>query len=352
MRFERLALASKVALTVAWTAALLAACGGGNDSAPPSVSVPSGTRSVAASAGADVSSSNAASLGGSAASAVLSATAGGLLDVTGSGRESPQGVVAVSTALDAPTLPGRLVRAALRQGAAAQTAAREQPQANSSQTLPCPTASGSLSGSLTISLADADNNGKLSNGDGLTLTLHDCVLDSGLPEASGSFTLAINIVELNSAEDPVAIDVTASFNSFAIDGLGTFSGSFQLWSRPEGSGERFRISYRSTAVQQGPLLVYYNFDVYGVGDDNGGSFDINGGIAIGGQTFSIIGSNAFVFIGANPPHAGSLRLVDAAGDALRLTARSSSLLDLDFFPFGALTPLLSLPGLLWSAFGG
>jgi len=332
-------------------AALLAACGGGGSSSnsAATVSVPQGTRSVAASAGSDVSAANTSDLGATAARAVLSATAGGIFDVTGAGRESPQ---ALTTTRSTASLPAHLVRAALRLAAPVAAAAREQPQASSSQTLPCPDASGSFTGSMTISFVDADNNGKLSNGDGLTLALVDCVVDSGLPEANGSFTMAINIVELDSANDPVAIDVSVTFNSFSMDGLGTFSGSFLFWSRPEGSGERFRISYRSTAVQQGPVPVVYNFDVYGSSSDSGGSFDIGGGITVGGVTFSIVGGDVFSFIGGSPPHLGSLRLVDVAGDAVRLTARSASLFDLDFFPFGALIPGLSLPGLLWSDFGG
>jgi len=323
---------------------LLSACGGGGGdiaafgTTATTVTVPQGTRTVAASPGADVSAANAGALGATVGRAVLTGAAGGVVDVT----DLP-GVAAADARVQR-----RLVQAALRHALAADPP-RMRALASSSRTLPCPDASGALRGSVRVSLVDADNDGKLSNGDGLSFTLARCVVDSGLPEATGTFALAINIVELDGSADPVAVDVTLTFTDFSMQGLGTFNGSLQLWSRPSGGGERFRISYRSTAVAEGPVPVVYQFDVSGTSTDAGGSFTIDGGIAIGGATFSIVGE-PFSFIGAGPPSSGSLRLVDAAGDALRLTAHSSALVDLDFFPSGALLPALSLPGLPWAGF--
>lgn len=332
--------ACKTALALAASAALLGACGGGGGSDSGGVEVPTATRSVAASAGSDANVDNLAFLGGWLARAVMSVSGDGAFDITAE-RDRPQGRTANMYGGEG-LLHARVASAALRLGQPA-FAAREQSSAVESETMTCLNG-----GSVTFTIDDADNNRKLSRGDGITLSASNCVLDPGLPAANGTMQLALNEVDLDSDEFPTALDASATFANFSVGAYGTYNGEMRLWTKPEGALERARVSYRNTTVSFAGGSVVFDFDIYGLGDDAGGSFDLNGGIGINGQTYSIVASGVMTSVGTEPPSAGELRLRDAAQDAVRLTARSSSSFDLDFLPSGATAPTAVLPGQLWS----
>lgn len=320
------------------TAALLVGCGGGGGE-PAAIEVPQGVRSVAASSGADVTANSLGAFGAPLARAVMSVSSNGVVGTVGGGRESPQAASGARAALPAPA------RWALAVAGSARPSGREQTQAVSSETIACP-----FGGSIMISVNDADNNQELSAGDSVSITAFSCVLEATLPMANGGFAMTINAVELDNNDEPTALDATASFSSFTLAGFGSMNGAFRLWTKTEGSSERIRINYQALAVTESQQTVTYDFDAYGLMSASGGSFDLNGGLRLNGQTYSVVGGDVFSFSGDNPPGFGSLRLVDAAGDALRLTARSASTLDLDFFPAGSTTASASLLGQLWSSF--
>jgi hypothetical protein len=303
------------------------------------------TRSVAASAGSDANADNLAFLGGWVARAVMSVSGDGAFDITAT-RDRAQGLAADAHGRAMP-LHARLASVALRLGQPA-FAAREQTSAVDSETMPCTNAGGSV----TFTINDADNNRKLSRGDGVTLSASNCVLDPGLPAANGSMQLAINEVELDSVDVPTALDASATFANFSVGAYGTYNGEMRLWTKPEGALERARVSYRNTTVSFTGVSVVFDFDIYALGDAAGSSFDLNGGIGINGQTYSMVASGVMTAVGTDPPSAGALQLRDAAQDAVRLTARNSSSFDLDFLPSGASTPTASLTGQLWSNYLG
>jgi hypothetical protein len=327
-------------LAVAAAAGLLAACGGGGSSAPAGVEVPLGARTVPASAGSDATAAGLSTLGGWLARAVLSASGDGAFDVTRT-RESPMTLGAA--ARSAAPAQVRMAMAFAR-AAAPATARRERPSAIESESVPCLNADGTM----LITSNDADDSLTLSAGDTLTIVATNCVVDAGLPAANGRMHMAINAVELDSAQMPTAMDATITLTQFGVGAYGTFDGAMRLWSKPEGGRERSRLSYQGASVTFPAGTVVFNFDILGLFDLTYGTFELQGGLGIGGQTYALATTTVLASGSTNPPDSGVLSLRDAAGDAVRLTARNANSFDLDFLPAGAGTPTASLPGLLWT----
>lgn len=310
-------------------ATLVACGGGGGDNAPTGVQVPQGERSGSASAGSNISADNLTSFAGPLARAVMSAGDTRLPGLS-SGRDAPQ-----SRSVRMAAHGQRWVQLAL-----GQVASREQPLVVTSRTVPC------LSGSMTVRLDDADNNGKLSARDSVSITASACVIDLGQPASNGSLGFTINAVELDGSDDPTALDVTITFSGFEEEGLGTLSGSVRLWLKDDASvGQRLRVSYSATTVtEQGDRLAY-DFDIVGDADGSGGHFDMSGTFVIGGEGYAM-SSTTFRFSGGSGPASGSVTLRDTLGNKLTLRARSDSTFDLEFLPFGSPLPLI-IPGFLW-----
>lgn len=309
-------------------ACVLTACGGGGDDAPAGVSVPQGVRTVSASASADINAGNYASFSGPLARAVMQAAEGSSATVAGGSRES-------------------LALAGLARGALQAVAPdRERALAVTSSTLAC-----TYGGSMTVTFDDADNNQQVSRGDVLTVALSGCVEEPGGAPGSGSMTMTINAIEVDAAGEPTAMDVSISVSGFADDGWGGMSGSFRLWMKQEGAtSTRMRVSYQAVTVVDGNTTVVYDFDEYGVFSDSGsGSFDLQGGLRIGGQTYAVVGGNVFGHSSGSNPSSGTVSLRDAAGDQLVLRAISSTTVDLEFYAAGATTPSATLTGVTWSS---
>lgn len=331
-------------------AASLAGCGGGGGGGGSElqVTVPTAVRAVAASAGSDATAANLGNLGGWLARAVLSTASEGVLDITGV-RESPQSSGVANSALRAPVMgmPAHVLRAVARLGAPF-AATREKPSATSVDTQPCE----NEGGSFTVTFDDADNSTVLSTGDLLTLAVTNCVLDSTTPIANGSVTLKLNGVEINGRNEVTAIDADVTFSNFALAGYGSYSGAARFWTKPQAGGERSRMSFLGTSVTLAGATIVYDFDVYALSTASTNTFEVDGGIGIAGQTYSVVASGSMSGTVLGPPSTGTLRLRDAAGDSIQLSARSALLFDLDFFPSGATAPTASLPGLRWADYLG
>lgn len=331
---------SRTLLAAAVATTLLAACGGGGSSAPAGVEVPLGVRTVPASAGSDATAAGLSSLGGWLARAVLSTSGDDAFNLAG-GRESPM----QRAGAPASTAPAQARLAlAFARAAAPATARRERPSAIDTDTLPCL----NPGGSLVITSNDADDSLTLSAGDTLTIVATDCVVEAGLPAANGRMHMAINAVELDPAQLPTAMDATLTLTQFGVGAYGLFDGTMRLWSKPEGTRERSRLSYQGTRVGFDAGTVIFDFDIVGLFDGTGGTFELQGGLGIGGQTYALATASVLGASPTSPPDRGVIGLRDAAGDAVRLSARSAGSFDLDFLPAGATVPTASLPGLLWS----
>ena len=314
----------------------LAGCGGGggssSDNAPPTgVQVPQGTRSGASTASSNITATNYASFAGPLARAVLSAGDANVPGISGA-RDTPQ-----SRGERLAVKGQRWVRLAL--GAA--TSSREHGLATTTLPARC------LSGSIRVMLNDADNNGKLSAGDSLSVVAAGCVAEIGQPASTGSLGLTINAIELNGSDSPTALDVTIAFSGFEEQGFGTLSGAVRLWFKDDSSGgQRLRVSYSATAVSELGNGLAYDFDSSGESGASGGNFDMNGNFVIGGDGYAM-SSTSFAFAAGSHPTTGSVTLRDFLGNTVTLRARGDTF-DLEFRPFGAPFPLI-IPGFLWSA---
>ena len=218
-------------------------------------------------------------------------------------------------------------------------------QAATTQTVAC-----DVSGSLTVTVNDVDGSRSLSAGDIASFQFQACIFVVGDPAASGSFSFTVNAVELDAQNVPTALDVSLTLTGFAEAGFGSLSGDFGLWFKEEGvSNVRQRISYLNTAVTEAGQALSYNFDAYGLAGDSGGSFDLNGALGLGGQSYAV--SSTVFTHGLNAlPANGALTLRDAAGDAVILRARSATTFDLEFQATGAAAPTVMASGLLWSSY--
>lgn len=322
-------------------AAALAACGGGGGG--PTVVVPEGARIVAASANADATAVNYATLAAPFVRAVLSGGANGLISPLEADRRQAQAAGAEPAAF-APSLPGRTLLAWLRH---VPDPARKRATAVTTEVVAC-----SFGGSITVRLDDADGSNTLSPADRIDFTAANCIEDIGLPVANGSLSMTVNAVDLD-GDEPEALDVSGSFTNFSLAGFGTMNGGFRLWTRFEtAASTRLRVSYLGTTVAENGGTVVYNFDIDGLGNEQGGSFEISGGIGIGGATYAVItGSRVQIAIGQSPA-GGQASIRDAAGDSVRVVPRSATSFDLEFYPSGATTPSATLTGLLWADYGG
>jgi hypothetical protein len=324
---------------------ILAACGGGGGDSATGVSVPTGVRSGTATAGSDLSAANGATFAGPLARVFLGAADGDTPGVSG-GRESPQSVKADNGG--AGTVSRGVVGFAAVTAAraiAVTTTGRELVQAISTQPLPCP-----YGGSGSVSVNDADNNNKLSRGDSATLTFNACVVELGLPATNGSLSFTVNAVELDANNEPTALDATLTLSGFVEAGLGSMSGSFRIWFKNESpTSARQRVSYQAVTVTEAGQTLRYDFDQYGVDGTSGGSFDLNGAVVIGGQTYTLT-SDVFGYTAGQLPTSGTLRLRDAAGDALILRVRSATTFDLEFQANGATAPTVISVNLAWSSY--
>jgi hypothetical protein len=312
--------------------ATLVACGGGGTSdAPAGVQVPQGARSGSASAGSNISATNYANFAGPLARAVMSAMNPSVPGIS-SGRDTPQ------------SRNHRMAVQGQRWVRLARDAMSSREQALATTILP----SRCLSGSIRITLDDADNSGKLSAGDSISITANGCIAELGQPATSGSLGLAINAIELDGRDEPIAIDVTITFSGFEEEGFGVLSGSVRLWFKGDGlSGEQLRVSYSSTAVSEQGDRLAYDFDVVGDSLGSDGSFDMSGTFVIDGEDYAMT-STTFRFSGGSQPTTGSVTLRDFLGNTVTLRAKSNDTFDLEFRPFGAPFPLI-IPGFIWKA---
>jgi hypothetical protein len=321
------------------SAALLAACGGGGGGDGPTVVVPDGARTVAASPGSDATAVNYATLAPPFVRAVLSGGAGGVIGPLAADRAQALAVGAGPTVF-APSLPGRTMLAWLRH---LPDPARKRAAAVSTETLPC-----GFGGTITVRFDDADNDGNASAGDSIEFTASNCIEDAGLPAASGGFTMSINAVDLD-GDEPVALDVSGSFQNFTLVGYGTLNGSYRLWTRFEtAASTRLRVSYMGATVAERGATVVYDFDIDGLANDQSGSFEISGGIGIGGATYAVSTGSRLQAATGQSPAGGNASFRDAAGDSVRVVPRSATSFDLEFYPAGATVPSVTLTGLFWA----
>ncbi|MED5621016.1 hypothetical protein [Ideonella sp. BN130291] len=324
--------ASRPLLAVALACAtLLSACGGGGGD--------SSSTSSGASAGSDVSVSNYQSLATPLARTVVNVA--GSADVSGASGGTAQGAStsAVRTALRS-VVSARAV--ALRAGGQARVTAV------TSDTVACDS-----SGSVTITFNDADNNGQLSVGDSISLMLSNCAFTADEPAANGGLSMTLQGLQIDGQGIPSALQASGSFNALSV-GADSMSGQFQMSYAPASGGmTSVSMSFTDMTASTSGQTVVYNTTFSGqFASDGSGSFSITGRLGLGGETYLLDQPQPFVLAADGHPTSGSLRMRDAAGDALVVRARPGDLVDFEFYPAGATTPSATLTGQPWSNYGG
>lgn len=325
-----------------WLAACGGGGGGGDGAGSSAVQLPSGTRSLPASAGSDLSQANFSARGSATIEALLTSYGGNVLE-----QPLAAGGAAAASRVD-PRAADATVRWALRWALrrAAAAAARERPQAVHTETVAC-----DRSGSVVVSWNDADNDELLSGGDTIAMQFNDCVFDAGTPAADGAANLAVNAVELDRNDAPVALDVSIAYRSFSVEGLGSLSGGARLWSVPVAGGARTLLRYTAMRADFGTESVVLNFDVDSRLAGTALTTNLNGALTLSGQAYKLTQMLPFTSGIAARPESGTLRVADAAGDHVDITARGS-VVDLDFYPAGSSVPTAVQHGIPWASFDG
>ncbi|MFT3956974.1 MAG: hypothetical protein QM722_22115 [Piscinibacter sp.] len=313
-------------------AAALSACGGGGGGgSTPTVDVPT-TRTGAASSGADMTAANFPALSTQSVDSLL-ATVGG------------------DMALSQPLSAGRANAASLGRWAARAGAAnlrspqRAHAMAVGSERIFC-----AASGWIDVTVNDADNNNVPTAGDSASFSFSNCVAQTGTPAINGSFALLFNALVLNSQQEPTAFDATVTMDALTVEGLGSLDGSARLWVVPVTGGERSFVRYQQmTSVTAGVTSVV-DFDVDETVTTTRSTSRINGNLRLGSQVYAVTQVEAFDTSNGDPS-AGQLRITDAQGDRLLITARGT-LVDREFFLAGnsSATPDAAIIGTPWSAF--
>lgn len=317
-------------------AATLAACGGGGGGgSAPTVDFPT-TRTGAASAGADMTTTNFPTLSTRAVDSLL-ATVGGDL------------------ALSQPLSASRANAASLgrwaarRSAASIGSAARKQGLAVDSEDFECSNYTGT-SGYLTVTVNDADNNNVLTAGDAASFTFVNCISEAGTPAINGGFALVFNVLVLNSQQEPTAFDASVTMTALTVEGLGSLDGDARLWVAPVTGGERSFVRYQRMASVTAGVTSVLDFDVDGTSTSTTSTSRVDGNLQLGAQVYAVSQVSAFDTSNGDPS-SGRLRITDAQGDRLLITARGT-LVDREFFLAGntTSTPDAALIGTPWSAF--
>lgn len=327
----------RLSLITLLAAAALAACGGGGGGggSTPTITVPT-ARAGAASSGADITVANFPSSSTQSVDALLATVGGGL-------------------ALSQPLSAGRANAASVGRWAAARsaagiaTAARKQAQAVDSERFQCTNFTGT-GGYIDVTINDADNNSLLTAGDSASFAFVDCIAEAGTPAIDGGFTLVFNALVLNSQQEPTAFDATLTMSALTVEGLASLNGSARLWVVPVAGGERSFVRYeRMTSVTAGVTSVL-DFDADETIVGSTASARIDGNLRLGSQTYAVAQLAAFDTSNGDPA-SGQLRITDAQGDRLLITARGT-LVDRELFLAGntSSTPDAAIIGTPWSAF--
>jgi hypothetical protein len=204
--------------------------------------------------------------------------------------------------------PASLVRYALSLTPRLQVSQRAQAQAVETYVESC------NSGSLTIVANDADNNGRESSGDSVTITANNCVPQYGAPAINGSITLALGNVSYDRYGDLTSGTATISFNAFSSADV-SLNGSARL----SINSNAIAVDFNRLMASDGVRTRVYDFTltVY-----SSGAAAIDGPIEVGGSTYVLSTPVRVTFAGAYPS-AGTVRLSDGHGSRVDVVLSTS-----------------------------
>lgn len=204
--------------------------------------------------------------------------------------------------------PATLVRYALSLTPRLQVSQRAQAQAVETYVESC------YSGSLTIVANDADNDGRESSGDRVTVTANNCVPELGVPAINGNITLVLGNVSYDRNGYLTSVTATISFSNFGSDGV-SLNGSARLAINSSSISVDFNRLVASDGVQS---RVYdYTLTVF-----SSGEAAVNGPIVVGGSTYVLSTPEPVTFSGTYPS-AGTVRIADGHGSRVDVSLSPS-----------------------------
>lgn len=309
--------------------AVLAACGGGGDGATDT--------GPKASAGSDINATNYQSFAAPLANAVLDVGGGASVSEVFSAPGGARAASAVRRALGIASSTGRATVQSVRRLTVSQ------------ETQPCDHA-----GTLTISINDANNNQTLDVGDSISFTANGCQFSASDQPMNGGFAMTLQQLQLDNQNNLRSLQVSGSFTNLSI-GSDSLNGGYQfsLALNADGS-ETLQMGFNNMSATHSGQTVTYNVTLNASTAPNGNaSFSINGTVKPGAETYLLKQVQNFsVTAGAEYPSSGSLRMEDAAGDALVIEAKPGNVVDFKFYPAGASLPNQQLLSQPWSGIGG
>jgi hypothetical protein len=318
----------------------LGGCGGGDDApAPAPLQVPSGVREVAASAGSDLQVGALEAQAGALARAVVAAAGNPL------GLDSLPQAGGAGPALALP---------ALLQFAVGAPTGRDGPLAIHRMSRDCPGG-----GYLSLQMDDADENLQPTAGDSLWLLASGCVMQVGSMPLDGLVTVVLQQVVLDSDGALRGLGAVGMVSGLSVGPVGTLQGTYRLRLQVDSAElQRMRFEYASVLLRrEGSEPLTLDVDVYSEISPAAVRHALSGGIGLGGQTYRLspdpgqpLTHAVEAGLVAAWPSSGRLRLLDAQGDALVLTARPEGRLDIAFFPAGHAEPSSALTDQPWSRF--
>ncbi|HEX6362550.1 MAG TPA: hypothetical protein VFZ93_06335 [Albitalea sp.] len=312
-------------LTTALGALLLAACGGGGGGSgepeplPPTASITSGNQAAVARAALDGSD-------------VLTGPSGATGDRT------------LVQSLPAGARPLGVVSSGLRRVMGAGDAPRRRVQRSAGLAVTqLPPEACLYSGSITTTVNDADNNGVLSAGDGMTLTFNQC-RDSAEAVATGAMAYTVTAI-IADTETRFAYSATVAFQQFGVavgDASASVNGSvsFAFDLTTSAAGFSYTIGSDSLVVTNAApgivesvvynpgmrLAVGETFSPLASALSVDGTFEAS---SIGGRV-AVATAQPMTWRGADlHPSSGQMVVTGAGGSRVRMTAVDASLVQLE-----------------------
>lgn len=316
--------------------ALLAACGGGGSSTPPTISFPT-MRPATVSQGADFGAIGDAS-----------ATSFSVADGVGMGVDAMLVMTSLNPDLTAqgPVQLAHMVRALSVSAPSAFESAQ-----GIVTLLPAelPTCS---SGSVTGTANDADNNSELSVGDSLTYSFNNCQLVGVAVPVTGEQVFRVDQLERLGNGEIRGLAARLTMNNLTLVGNGVLDGPILIWLRDLDNGDtRLFVRFQGFSIFIGGTEQVIDWDMdsqigYGSGVDR---LSFSGRVQMGVESFGL--SQPEPFAGpssADFPTSGTLRLSDGSGDSVDFIAAGDHLARV-YWPAGSAA--VQLPDVPWSTLG-
>lgn len=191
---------------------------------------------------------------------------------------------------------GPIAAFALRQLRAGPQA-REAALAVETETVRC------ASGSLQVTVNDADNNDEVSAGDSVTLLASQCVFETGQPAVNGSLSLRVNSIQFDRYGEVSSAGVGLNFTQFSIGDL-TLNGAATV----SASGGDVTLAYRHLTARVDDQSLVYNYTL----TVRQGSLAVNGSLSLNDSTYRLSTLQP-ISMGRVYPNGGQLKITDGHG---------------------------------------